>query len=137
MLNRVKCTIIFYRHPLRLRINNYLCLEVNTNGRHNMVKNILSIAFAAALFMTYPLSVQAGQSMEIIENDIQSVSISVSGSVLHVSGANGQVLQVYNVTGVCLMSVKVDSQDKRYELNVPKGCYIVKVGKTVRKISIR
>lgn len=102
-----------------------------------MVKNILSIAFAAALLMTYPLSVQAGQSMEIIENDIQSVSISVSGSVLHVSGANGQVLQVYNVTGVCLMSVKVDSQDKRYELNVPKGCYIVKVGKTVRKISIR
>lgn len=102
-----------------------------------MVKNILFIAFAAALFMTYPLSVQADQSMEIIENDIQSVSISVSGSVLHVSGANGQVLQVYNVTGVCLMSVKVDSQDKRYELNVPKGCYIVKVGKTVRKISIR
>ena len=68
-----------------------------------MVKKILSIAFAAALFMTYPLSVQAGQSMEIIENDIQSVSISVSGSVLHVSGANGQVLQVYNVTGVCLI----------------------------------
>ncbi|MBS5612717.1 T9SS type A sorting domain-containing protein [Hoylesella buccalis] len=102
-----------------------------------MVKKILSIAFAAALFMAHPLSMQAGQSMEIIENDIQSVSISVSGSVLHVSGANGQVLQVYNVTGVCLMSVKVDSQDKRYELNVPKGCYIVKVGKTVRKISIR
>lgn len=102
-----------------------------------MLKNILSIAFAAALFMTCPLPVQAGLSMEIIENDVQSVSISVSGTVLHVSGANGQVLKVYNVTGVCLMSVRVDSQDKRYELNVPKGCYIVKVGKTVRKISIR
>lgn len=102
-----------------------------------MLKKILSIAFASALFMTCPLPVQAGQSMEIIENDVQSVSISVSGTVLHVSGANGQVLKVYNVTGVCLMSVRVDSQDKRYELNVPKGCYIVKVGKTVRKISIR
>lgn len=102
-----------------------------------MLKKILSIAFAAALFMTCPLPVQAGQSMEIIENDVQSVSISVSGTVLHVSGANGQVLKVYNVTGGCLMSVRVDSQDKRYELNVPKGCYIVKVGKTVRKISIR
>ena len=102
-----------------------------------MLKNILSIAFAAALFMTCPLPVQAGQSMEIIENDVQSVSISVSGTVLHVSGANGQVLKVYNVTGVCLMSGRVDSQDKRYELNVPKCCYIVKVGKTVRKISIR
>lgn len=102
-----------------------------------MLKNILSIACAAALFMTCSLPVQAGQSMEIIENDVQSVSISVSGTVLHVSGANGQVLKVYNVTGVCLMSVRVDSQDKRYELNVPKGCYIVKIGKTVRKISIR
>ncbi|MDD3387351.1 MAG: secretion protein, partial [Prevotella sp.] len=27
--------------------------------------------------------------------------------------------------------------DKSYNLNLPKGCYIVKVGKVVRKVSIR
>ena len=35
------------------------------------------------------------------------------------------------------MNVKVDSSEKSYPLNLPKGCYIVKVGKVVRKISIR
>ena len=35
------------------------------------------------------------------------------------------------------MSFRVEGFDKRFELNLPKGCYIVKVGKTVRKISIR
>ena len=48
-----------------------------------------------------------------------------------------EMLQIYNVTGVCVMSLRVDGQDKRYNLNLPKGCYIVKVGKVVRKISIR
>ena len=41
------------------------------------------------------------------------------------------------MAGVKVMSIKVEGQDKKYELNLPKGCYIVKVGKTVRKISIR
>lgn len=35
------------------------------------------------------------------------------------------------------MSIKIDGQDKRYTLNLPKGCYIIKVGNVVRKISIR
>ena len=68
---------------------------------------------------------------------MQNTAISVSESILHVTGANGLVLEVYNVAGVRVMSVKVEGQDKKYELNFPKGCYIVKVGKLVRKISIR
>ena len=61
----------------------------------------------------------------------------MSESVLHITGANGLVMQIYNVAGVRVMSVKVEGPDKRFELNLPKGCYIVKVGKVVRKISIR
>lgn len=102
-----------------------------------MIRKILSITFAIALFIGSPITMQASEGFEAIENEFQNVSISVSESVLHISGANGQVLQIYNVAGVCLMRVKIDSQDKRYELNCPKGCYIIKVGKTVRKISIR
>ncbi len=29
-----------------------------------------------------------------------------------------------------------ESNDKRFDLNLAKGCYIVKVGRTVRKVSI-
>ena len=73
----------------------------------------------------------------MIDNDYQNISISVNESVLHITGANGLVMQIYNVAGVRVMSVKVEGPDKRFELNLPKGCYIVKVGKVVRKISIR
>ncbi len=102
-----------------------------------MIKKILPIFFAATLFIGVPTTMYANQAIEIIENDFDEVSISVSGSVLHVTGANGQNLQVYNVAGVCVMNIKVDGQDKRFDMNLPKGCYIIKIGRTVRKISIR
>ena len=67
----------------------------------------------------------------------QNITISVQESVLHISGANGQVVQIYNVAGVMVKSIKVEGNDRRIELNLNKGCYIVKVGKVVRKISIK
>ena len=63
--------------------------------------------------------------------------MAVTESAIHVTGANGQVMHVYNVTGMKLMSVKIEGQDKKVEINLPKGCYIVKVGKVVRKIYIK
>ncbi len=90
------------------------------------------------MFAGAPVSASAVPAIEIIDNDMQTITISVSDeSVLHVTGAAGQTLYVYNVTGVRVMSIKVDGSDKSYTLNLPKGCYIVKVGKVVRKISIR
>lgn len=77
------------------------------------------------------------QAIEIIDNDFDVPSISIMESTLRVTGANGQVLYIYNVAGVCVQSVKIDGNDKRIELNLPKGCYIIKVGKLVRKISIK
>lgn len=47
------------------------------------------------------------------------------------------MLYIYNVAGVKIMSIKIDSSDRYYDLNLPKGCYIVKVGKVVRKISVK
>ena len=84
-----------------------------------------------------PVSATASQGVEIVDNSVQGVSIVYSSSILRVTGAEGEVKQVYNVAGVRVMSVKVEGADKSYELSLPKGCYIVKVGKYVRKISIR
>jgi len=66
-----------------------------------------------------------------------AVTINVSGSTVHIANANGMTLQVVSVTGSTVATVKIDSNDKRVELNLTKGCYILKVGKVVRKISIR
>jgi fructose-1,6-bisphosphatase len=81
---------------------------------------------------------RAVPAIEVIENDFAAVNVTVSNeSVLHVTGASGLQLCIYNVTGVMVQNFVVDGADKSYNLNLPKGCYIVKVGKVVRKISIR
>ncbi len=81
--------------------------------------------------------VQANTAIEILDNEPQGITINVRESVVQIVGANGETLHVYNVAGVRIKSIKIDGDDKRFELNLPKGCYILKVGKTVRKISVR
>lgn len=102
-----------------------------------MNKKLFTLSLVAGLLLGVPTSGLAAESIEIIEQTVQDINISVSGSTLHVTGASGEDLYIYNVTGVRVKSFRVDSNDKRYELNLPKGCYIVKAGKVVRKISIR
>ena len=102
-----------------------------------MTKKILAIIFFLGLMLGMPAKAEAAAMIEVIDTEIQNVSLSVNESVLHITGANGMVLHVYNVAGVRVMSVKVEGADKRIELNLPKGCDIVKVGKLVRKISIQ
>ena len=102
-----------------------------------MMKRLFTLLLASTLLVGMPVAMYAEQAIEVIDNDYQNIFISVSESVLHITGANGLVMQIYNVAGVRVMSVKVEGPDKRFELNLPKGCYIVKVGKVVRKISIR
>ena len=102
-----------------------------------MTKKILATIFFLGLMLGMPAKAEAAAMIEVIDTEIQNVSLSVNESVLHITGANGMVLHVYNVAGVRVMGVKVEGADKRIELNLPKGCYIVKVGKLVRKISIQ
>lgn len=102
-----------------------------------MIKKILLVSMAMMMFFGMPSISRAETSIEIIDNDYQTVTISVQESVLHVTGANGQTLQIFNVAGVMVKSIKVEGNDRHYELNLNKGCYIVKVGKTVRKVSIK
>ena len=97
-----------------------------------MIKNILVSVFALFVVFAMPSLAMANPGIEIVETDFQHAN-----SILRVTGAEGEVLQIYNVAGVRVMNVKVEGEDKRFELSLPKGCYIVKVGKCVRKISVK
>lgn len=103
-----------------------------------MYKRLFSYFLMVFMLMSVPMTSSATSAVEIVDNDFQAITISInSESVLRVTGAVGETLYIYNITGVRVMSIKVDGADKSYSLNLPKGCYIVKVGKMVRKISIR
>ena len=102
-----------------------------------MIKNILVSVFALFFAFAIPSSALANPGIQIVETDFQQISISYANSILRVTGAEGEVLQIYNVAGVRVMNVTVEGEDKRFVLSLPKGCYTVKVGKSVRKSYVK
>jgi hypothetical protein len=104
-----------------------------------MTKRLLIFSLAMSLMLTAPTLVKAVEaeyvpSEQTIEEDITFV---VNGQSVTITGAQGRTLEVVSLTGRCVMTVKIDSPSQRIELNVPKGCYILKIGKVVRKVAIR
>jgi hypothetical protein len=90
------------------------------------------------MLLSAPAVLQAAEAdFFIIEQVEDDINIAVNGQSVTVSGAQGLTLEVVSLTGRRLSSVKIESPAQRIELNIPKGCYILKVGKVVRKVSIR
>lgn len=91
------------------------------------------------MLLTAPAVVRAADAeMYPVEQTIEEdITISVSGQTVTVSGGQGQTLEVVSLTGRCVMTIKIENPSQRIELNVPKGCYILKIGKMVRKVAIR
>ena len=96
----------------------------------------ISLIFLLMLLMGLPVMAMEDPETDSIET-INSASISVNGNTIRVANANGEVLEVFNLTGAKVAAIRIDSPDKTLNLNLSKGCYILKVGKVVRKISIR
>jgi hypothetical protein len=105
-----------------------------------MKKLILICSFATALLLMRPAVSSAAFVMaypgieQLVEDEI---SIEVKGQTVYVNGAQGQLMEIVSLTGRRLTTVKIESPSQKIELNVPKGCYILKIGKVVRKVSIR
>lgn len=108
-----------------------------------MKKRIIYAIFAIGL-MSAPLVAKAMPAVEIIENDYDGqkggISLRVSSdngqTRLRVTNANGQTLLIYDISGAPIKKIKVDGADKTYDIALKKGCYIVKVGNVVRKVSV-
>ncbi len=105
-----------------------------------MIKRLLIISLSILFTWLAPMDVSAAPEymagiMEIAFDD--EPTISYSDGTLNIIGGEGQTLEVISLTGKKVMTVAIDSPAQKIELNIPKGCYIVKVGKVVRKVSVR
>ena len=104
-----------------------------------MRKNLL-IFFTATLLMigvpvmATPMVMAMGVAEQVEE---RLPTLSVDGNIVNIQGANGMTLEVVSLTGRAVAQYKIESPAQRLELNLPKGCYILKVGKVVRKITVR
>ena len=100
------------------------------------MKKLFLIAFALT-WLAAPVSTYAQAESDAVENSLSGITLTVNGTKVHVTGANGENMEIFNLTGVKVSSISIDSADKSLTLTLPKGCYILKVGKVVHKISIR
>lgn len=102
-----------------------------------MTRKLLYILFASAMLMSGNFKAAADPIIEVNAIDFNQVGISYYNGVLHITGAAGLSVSVYNIVGQKVYEGRIDSNDKRIELNLPANCYIVKVGSVARKISVK
>ena len=67
----------------------------------------------------------------------KSITLTMQKNAVLVNGAAGMTLEVVSLTGRQVATIKIEGPAQRVELNLPKGCYILKVGKVVRKVTLR
>ena len=105
-----------------------------------MKKQIL-IFISAFLMMAIIPAQAATMVMELgVAEQVEperSITISVEGNSVQVNGAQGMTLEVVSLTGRLVASYKIETPAQRVDLNISKGCYILKVGKVVRKVSVK
>lgn len=104
-----------------------------------MKKTILSImTLTAMMMMAAPAQgLAATSAVEMIDFDVQDISVTYANGVMHITGANGLVVKVYNLAGIAVKSFMVEGQDKRISMPLSDGVYIIKVGPSfTRKITV-
>lgn len=114
----------------------YLCYQ-----RVEIMNLLRSIIIAGLAFFTVVLPAQADIPAEndavAAQAEVQEVKIYTKGARVRVVGAAKLHMLVYSLAGGNpVLSLRVDSEDKSFLLNLQKGIYIVKVGKAVRKITL-
>lgn len=103
-----------------------------------MVKRLLILSLTGLLLASVPVVSQASTlEFAAVEQTDEKIEISVEGQTVYVNGAQGEELIVVSLTGRQVLKTKIESPAQRIDLNLPKGCYILKVGKVVRKIQVR
>lgn len=66
----------------------------------------------------------------------EEVTIKAEGRRVTISGAEDENLEVFNIAGVKVATYSIDAPNKTINLTVPRGVYILRVGKVARKVNI-
>jgi hypothetical protein len=126
-----------FKKVWKIQINSLFLQKINMLMRKSLLIFSIVFSLATALQAASPMvmSMEMGVA-EQVEPE-RNITITVEGNVAYITGANGMTLEVVSLTGRQVATYKIDSPSQRIELNHPKGCYILKIGKVVRKVTIR
>ncbi|HEY5499035.1 MAG TPA: T9SS type A sorting domain-containing protein [Bacteroidales bacterium] len=98
-----------------------------------------SFSFIFLLFILLaPLSAIGAEKPAASTSQESGVSIFMKGSTLQLQNATvGEKVEILSIVGVRVFQKKIESTNQDYELDLPKGYYIVKIGTIVRKIAVK
>ena len=121
---------------MEIRNKNLIFAE---NFSNNTMKKGILMSFTVAMSLFFGVPAMADvPSMTAYEQqmvDDAKVSVSIQNSTIVVNGAAGYEMEVISLTGRKVVKVKIESNSQRIELNVVKGCYIVKIENQSKKDS--
>lgn len=84
---------------------------------------------------------QDGRKQETAQKEQPSstivLTVSAENRVRVQNAEPGSQMEVYNIVGVKLTTIRIDSTDVTVQVNLPKGYYIFKIGNVVRKVVIK
>lgn len=102
-----------------------------------MKKFLLSLSIFALTAVVVPTTAVAAIDIVEVNNSVEN-PVEFQGKSLIVEKCQNQTLCIYDVTGKPVRTIKITNTSQRIDLSeLPKGCYIVKIGTVVRKISIQ
>ena len=103
-----------------------------------MKRTLPIIMLVAGLMLGMPQMAKANTSaVELMDMDVQSITLSYANGVMHITGANNMVVTIYNLAGIAVKSFRVEGPDKRISLPLSDGMYIIQVGPSfTRKITV-
>ena len=77
-------------------------------------------------------------NMEELSSSVGEVVIKPTGNNVRIQNANGKTLEVYGVTGKCVLVVSIDTNDKTITLpSSLRGIYILKVGTVTKSVAFK
>lgn len=106
------------------------------------MKKIGLFVFAAFMLATlgFPANAQesrGGFAMEKTEEQHSVEIIFAENRVILKNLPNDDVLEVFNIMGAKIYSRRVSAGTNEYILSLPRGFYILKVGKITKKIAVK
>ncbi len=106
------------------------------------MRKLLYCIFFLLTFSSQSLTwAQDGRKQDTAQKEQPSstivLTVSADNQVRVQNAEPGSQMEVYNIVGIKLITKRIDSTDATFQMNLPKGYYIFKIGSVVRKVVIK
>ena len=104
----------------------------------NRLQIILPSLVAAVLSFGWVKASDLRSHSFVMEDPTEQTEILMAGNRLIVKNLpEDGVLEIYSIVGVKVYSREIKAGTNEYPVNLPKGYYIIRIGKLAKKIALR